>query len=192
MRLIDYFDHTVVLGVREGGCAEFAMHLRGEGFDVQGVDLSHLGALKSVFPAGRVALQDPNRSLLVLSANHVPVESFWMRHDAMVERLESTDWDILYIGHDSDRDADTDASTVGLLRTDAPPSGITAVAVRVGLFRQLIDELPEVGQCGAMSPSDWLTAAAWLIRPHVRRSKGYMVWPSMMACDQTRELDVVC
>lgn len=181
MRLLDHISHVVVLRCGASSTEALTERLDESGCQYLTIDIDRRGTWREALrSAARAATQNHSPGIVLLSGDHAPCESFWMAHDAMVERLETSRWRALYIGHDAPVHAELNFARAGWIHCDAPPDEVSALGLRCELITLLADEMPDQRDQGPLTPADWFTVASWLIHPAVGCSHALAAWPPLV------------
>lgn len=181
MRLFDYIPHVAILRTQSSCTEALAMRLKMTGCEVSMIDLDHPSLWRAaLLEAARAADRDNSPGIILMSADHEPSNTLWMSLDAMVERLETSHWRALYIGHDSPVHTALNFARSGWIHCDAPPDEVSALGLRCELIGLLTQDMPDPVDKAKQTPSDWFTMASWLMQPTVGCSHALAAWPPLV------------
>jgi hypothetical protein len=118
--------------------------------------------------------------VLVLSPAPGADRQLWKSQDRLVERLESRDWEIAFLGHQDGAGCAPDDEPPDLIECDAVPSGLSAVAISWRTLKSVVDLMPDRAVDGPFSPTDWLTISSWIAHPLLQSSRPLYAWPPLL------------
>lgn len=178
MLLTEYFSETLVIGHGEPRSSRALLDLGTLGARPLWVDAAARASRYKLL-SGALAHAKARRApgLLLVDA-HLDVQACFGRpDDALVERLEASPWDLLYLVHEEGSDyADLDSRS-GWMFCDAPPQGLRAMAISLSLLEHVLNQHidPRLGA------SHWLTLLAWQAARASRPDCSLAAWPALHA-----------
>jgi hypothetical protein len=180
MRILEHFDRIVVLddGSREAGA--LVSRLVGTGCRPIVVDLAAPQAWRAgLAPAPRADRRRRSTGTLLLAPLQRDDRELWCPQDRMIERLDSENWGIVFLGHGDGARCARDGVRPGLVDRASIPAGLCAIALPDPVLDELAELMPERALDGPLTPTDWLTIAAWLSEPLRQSSRALFAWPAL-------------
>lgn len=116
---------------------------------------------------------------LLLQCADLGLPSALRRHDdVLIEQLESSDWEMLYLAHEDGRTVARAHQRPDWLHCDAPPAGLIAMALRLPLLRRILAEPLEIGSDAGLRAAHWLGLLAWQGARACRPGAALALWPA--------------
>lgn len=116
---------------------------------------------------------------LLLQCADLGLPSALRRHDdVLIEKLESSDWELLYLAHEDGRTVARAHQRPDWLHCDAPPAGLIAMALRLPLLRRILAEPLEIGSDAKLRAAHWLGLLAWQGARACRPGGALALWPA--------------
>jgi len=180
VQLLEHFDGVVALDDGGPGAPALAARLRADGIDPVVVDLGKPQDWGARF-AGVLGPGRGGRStgVVVLAPVQEHDGELWRPQDRLVERLECTPWHLAWLGHGDGIAGDCTGLRPEFIACETTPAELSAIALRGAVLEGVLPLMPERSTDGPLSPTEWLTIAAWLSQCVVAEPRTLFAWPPL-------------
>jgi hypothetical protein len=188
MRMLDHFDRVVALDDGSQEAKALLRRLVHAGCPPIVVDLAAPRGWRAGLESAPFAdRHERSTGTLLLAPFRGDDREFWRPQDRMIERLETEDWGIAFLGHGDGAGCVRTGLRPDFIGCDAIPGDLSAIALRAPILDDLAALMPERAVDGPLTPADWLTIAAWLSEPLRQSSRALFAWPALMRPDDRFE-----
>ncbi|MCV2368888.1 hypothetical protein [Roseateles oligotrophus] len=187
MNLCEYLSEALVIGNGAAlpcpaltGLLSLGVHSRWADADEDS------GARRQLAQASRDAELSGAPGLLLLSAD-LPADAALGRHDdALIEGLENSAWDLLYLAHDEGQLDARSARRPLWVPCDSPPAGVRALGLSLPLLRRVLAQTLDLGPAASLRAGHWLGLLGWQASRLCRDGSALAKWPARIhAAHQT-------
>lgn len=138
------------------------------------------GALQLLGQAAARAELAGAPGLLLLSEDLPAAAAFGRSDDALIEGLECSAWELLYLAHDEGLLDARSARRPLWLHCDSPPAGVRALGLGLGLLRRMLAQKLDLGPAPALRAKHWLGLLGWQASRLCRDDAALAKWPARL------------
>ena len=179
MNLCEYLSEALVIGNGPAlpcpalaGLDRLGIHCRWADAD------EDFGARRQLAQATAQAELSGAPGLLLLSAELPADAAFGRQDDSLIEGLESSAWELLYLAHDEGR-LDTASTQRPLwLHCDSPPAGVRALGLSLPLLRRVLAQTLDLGPHASLRAGHWLGLLGWQASRLCKDGSAFAKWPA--------------
>ncbi|MEJ6006963.1 hypothetical protein WG899_15530 [Paucibacter sp. AS339] len=198
MKMSDYLNAALVIGTGPASVCPASRGLQQLGLSLDPgaawIDAHNDGQARHLLAhAADRAERDATPGLLLLCADVCAEAAFGHADDALIERLENSSWELLYLAHDEAACWPGRAPhqpRPSWLHCDTPPAGVRALGLGLPLLRRLLAQDLGLGSDTGLRAEHWLGLLAWqasrLCGPNAALAQ-WPAWASAAAIQRARQ-----